>query len=220
MTEFTITYETLFDLLRKERNSSELQTLNPSFTQSVREYLQQKQAILAKSKTGELYQRTEQIKTEAQLKNIQKILKDLYDLREKKIVSQALNSSRTGSSLLHTASFQEHEKSLFEELTQLLEGYRDKALAFAEEGNTEQKEPAQDQPQQTPLPKQPEQPAPQTVQEKKPQDTLTILFLHSVPRFLGTNMEVLGPFEKGDKASLPADIANVLINKGRASLTE
>ena len=42
-----------------------------------------------------------------------------------------------------------------------------------------------------------------------------IRFIHAVPKFVGKDLEDYGPFEEEDIANLPAEIADVLIIKGR-----
>ena len=44
----------------------------------------------------------------------------------------------------------------------------------------------------------------------------SIRFIKPVPKFLGTELEIYGPFEENDIASLPSRIAKVLIKKERA----
>ena len=41
-------------------------------------------------------------------------------------------------------------------------------------------------------------------------------FLHQVPKFVGPELEEYGPFGEEDIANLPAEVADVLINKGKA----
>ncbi len=49
------------------------------------------------------------------------------------------------------------------------------------------------------------------------QETKSVVFTTFVPKFLGTNLETYGPYDKEDSAQLPTKIANVLVNKGRAT---
>jgi DNA replication initiation complex subunit (GINS family) len=46
--------------------------------------------------------------------------------------------------------------------------------------------------------------------------SLSVRFLDSVPKFVGTDKKVYGPFEKSDIANLPKTIAKILINKNKA----
>ena len=109
-----ITYETLFDILRAEKEKNELQKLDPSFFQHVVDYLKEKLSILeGREGQSELFSAEERRKTRIQLENIQKILKELYERREKKIVNLALDKSKTKSSLIDTSALLKEEYSLF-----------------------------------------------------------------------------------------------------------
>ena len=48
--EINITYETLFDLLRREKGREELQDLGETFSQDVVSYLEEKRKILTEDK--------------------------------------------------------------------------------------------------------------------------------------------------------------------------
>ena len=52
--------------------------------------------------------------------------------------------------------------------------------------------------------------------EKLVTQTRMVRFLNPVPKFVGEELEVYGPFEEDDVANLPEKIAEVLIKKGRA----
>ena len=43
-----------------------------------------------------------------------------------------------------------------------------------------------------------------------------VRFVHPVPKFVGPELEEYGPFDEEDIASLPAEVADVIIGKGRA----
>ena len=75
-------------------------------------------------------------KFEDELYNIKKILKDLYERREKKIVNLALDKSRTNSNLIDVSGVLDAEKGLFESLTQSLDSGRSEILAKILESKT------------------------------------------------------------------------------------
>ena len=83
MTHIHITYETLFDLLRKERSLEDLQSLDPLFWSHVVTYLTERSEFLKQTSLAE------QEKTKLQLSNIKRILKEIYDHRERKIITLA-----------------------------------------------------------------------------------------------------------------------------------
>jgi DNA replication initiation complex subunit (GINS family) len=100
MVDVKITYETLFDLLRRERGRDEIQELDPGFYDDVLTYLTDKKAILDGISDPES---SEAEKTRIQLQNIKKIVKELYERREKKILLLAINKIRTGSNVIDTS---------------------------------------------------------------------------------------------------------------------
>ena len=54
------------------------------------------------------------------------------------------------------------------------------------------------------------------ISKKELENARKVRFLGSVPKFVGKELEIYGPYEKEDVANLPLDIANMLINKGTA----
>ena len=42
-----------------------------------------------------------------------------------------------------------------------------------------------------------------------------VKFLSAVPKFLGKNKDVFGPFKEGDEAELPSKIVSILVKKGK-----
>src|SRR3989338_343317 len=124
--EVIITYETLFELLQREKERNDLQRLEAYFFNDVIGKNKDKKRILeAKDST---FAKEEIKKTERQLENIYKILKELYERREKKIISIALDKSRTKSNLIDTTALLKEEKVVFDALTSLLDSYREAIL--------------------------------------------------------------------------------------------
>jgi len=197
-----ITYETLFDLLKREKERTDLQRLEPTFFGDIISYIKDKKKIIeAKSESPSAQE--EHKKTERQLENIHKILKELYERREKKIISLALDKSRTKSSLIDTTAILKEEKAFFDTLTSLLDTYRE-AILYSMLNEK--------MPFMQPIEK-PKADFKSALELNKP--TKLVRFMHHVPKFVGTELEEYGPFEEEDIASLPAEIVNVLISKGR-----
>ncbi|MFC1704797.1 hypothetical protein ACFLZ6_00535 [Nanoarchaeota archaeon] len=269
--EVNITYETLFEMLRREKDKEELQKLSSSFFADVIVYLEDKKKSL-NDMTLQSFE--DKRKFEDEVENIRRILKDLYERREKKIVNLALNISRTKSNLIDTSSLLNEEKSLFDSLIRNLDYGRESILNMllkskspefrqpkveepkpATEENKEvsetqgvsddaQKAPLSDKPTEQSSPEQqpspeittpvpsikeeqshpesqdsptPEQPKQEVKEEKS---TKMIRFTNAVPKFVGKELEEYGPFDQEDVANLPAEIAKVLIEKGRAEEIE
>ncbi len=204
--QIEITYETIFEILRNEKERNELQKLDSSFFANVLRYLKDKQAIISKQQ-ADLFSTVEKKKTEEQLENIKKIIKDLYNRREKKIISMAVDKSRNKSAILDISTFLKEEKEFFNTLVELLSTNRENVLSnllnlkeplsinntgYLDNDKSQIKE-----------------------RKKEPKETRLVRFLHAVPKFVGKELEEYGPFEEEDIASLPVEIANVLLNKKR-----
>ncbi len=203
-----ITYETLFDMLRNEKNREELQKLDESFFEDLIQYIKDKKELISQDRDSELFSGLEKEKTAKQLENIKKLVRELYERREKKIVSMALISSRTGSILDDSALLKE-EKQLFDSLIEILNQARAGVLLRVLKSEMPElgfKSAAKE--------------VKEIKEEKevlaKKKNTKLVRFLHAVPKFLGKELEVYGPFDEEDMAKLPLEIANVLISKGRA----
>lgn len=201
--EVTITYETLFEILRREKERSELQKLDGSFFDNVLIYLKDKQTIIDKQGV-DVFSREERKKSEEQLENVRKIIGELYGKREKKILGMAVDKSKNRSAIIDNSSFLPEEKALFDNVVSVLRGGRENILLNllelkkpgAEGSNLERPEGK--------------------VEKTGGKDTKLVRFLSAIPRFVGRELEEYGPFDVEDIASLPIEIAGVLINKGRA----
>ncbi|MFC1723944.1 hypothetical protein ACFL0V_07445 [Nanoarchaeota archaeon] len=122
-------YETLFEILRLEKMREELQKLEPDFFKQVLRYLCQKQQHFeSKQSQTLLFERDEKEKARLELENVRKILKDLYDRREKKILHMALNKSRSGISLVNLSAMLPSEQALFNSINSTLSDFREETL--------------------------------------------------------------------------------------------
>jgi DNA replication initiation complex subunit (GINS family) len=252
--EINITYDTLFELLRREKNREELQPLQESFFSDVVGYLREKELILRKTDEDNVFSAGEREKTRTQLENVRKIIKELYDRRERKIVEMAIFKSRTNSSLINTKSLLTEERLLFESLIAELNRFRNGVLinvlstnspnvssllkdvpqggegtggegsspaANGESGQKSGQEGAvsgEETGQAAGIA------ADSGMSRKGMKESLsvstTVKFTSHVPKFVGRELEVYGPFEPQDIANLPRQIADILINKGRAEKIE
>ena len=203
--EVVITYETLYELLKRERERPDLQKLEPSFFSDTINYIRDKKKIL-EAKSDSVFAQEEIKKTERQLENIYKILKELYERREKKIISLALDKSRTKSNLIDTTALMKEEKVFFDAVTNILDTYRDEILISV----LNEKMPFM----QAMADKKPKEEFKSALELKKP--TRLVRLTSHVPKFVGPELEEYGPFEEEDIANLPAEISDVLISKGKA----
>jgi DNA replication initiation complex subunit (GINS family) len=212
--EVAVTYETLYEMLRREKSREELQVLDEGFLLDVLYYLREKQRILDEAeKKQDLFSLDEREKTQVQLVNIRKIVRELYERREKKIADMALNRSRTKSNLIDTSTLLVHERYLFDSIVSVLDGFRDSVLHSV----LSLREPSLtiNLPETAKAP--PEIPSVVPPVEAPPAPAVKFVkFTQPVEQFVGKELELYGPFQPDQKEQLPADIADILIAKGSA----
>lgn len=225
-----ITYETLFDLLRKERSLDDLQELDPWFWKHVVDYLNERESFL------ETTSQLEQEKTRIQLFNIKRIIREIYERRERKIMQLAMNVVRaTDQNFFDKRSMLSEETKLFDEAVALLLTYKRGVLeqvcatqipiicpdAYDKPIRREYVAPKEEENElKSSIPgeqfiKSESNKEAESLESINPDNKENILvkFKMSVPKFLGKNKEVFGPFEKGIVTSLPNNIASILLKK-------
>lgn len=113
-----ITYEDIYEALRKEKYSEQLQQLPKNFLEEVSEYLKEKNMIANKSNDvfSEII-----TKTRKQMENSISILKEILLRRKKKILNMAFVSAETGISKRDVENMLSFEQSLFESVVKTLE---------------------------------------------------------------------------------------------------
>ena len=213
MENIMITYETLFEILRKEKNREELQKLNETFFSDVLNYVQEKKRDFEQKEQKSLFYDNEKERLLGDLKNIQMILREIYARREKKIVDMALNKSRTGSSIIDTKALLKEEQVMFNDLVEVLNRFRNGIMVNLLSGKlpeVQQHMICEDEGKKTKVYESSETPS------LANSSTVTLRFLQPVPKFVGTELEVYGPYEEDEIASLPKEIADVLVAKERA----
>lgn len=207
--EINITFETLYDLLRREKGKEELQSLEGNFFKEVVVYLQEKIKLLEqKSSDDDLFSVGEKDKLEAELRNIKRILKELYDKREKKIIDMAINRSRTGSNIIDTSALLADEKKLYENLVGIFDRFRVGILLNIFQGQlpvvAEEKKIIVEEKRVT-------------EEEKSDVEKARIRIINPVPKFINPiDGGFLGPFENGVEVEIEKTIAELLVEKKRA----
>lgn len=198
MDKVNVTYDSIFEILMREKGREELQKLNPEFFSDLVNYISEKKKA-ASTEATDSFSLEEKERAAKQLQNISRMLVELYERREKKILNMSMIRSRTGADIIDTAPLLSEEKMLFDAIVAQLDYYRNSILFRV-------------------LNAQPTTAS--GVREDKPAepkgDAKLVRFLYAVPKFVGRELEVYGPFVEEDMANLPADIADILISKGRA----
>ncbi len=230
MEDIKITLETLYDLLRNEKKREDLQKLEETFFLDVVTYLREKKGLLAlKKEESNVFASGERDKIDYELRSIQRILKELYEKREKKIIDIALNKSKTGSDIIDTSAMLKEEKEFYQQVLTILDTFR-KGILF--------------QLFQTELPS--IQPIPKTLETRKQEireeleqgpsarvntmvDSVVnpvvnkmtnvmakVRFTHAVPSFVWKDLKIYGPFRQGEETDIFPEVAELLVRKGRA----
>ncbi|MEK6968108.1 MAG: hypothetical protein AABX51_05755 [Nanoarchaeota archaeon] len=197
--EINMTYEVLFELVMREKSREDLQKLPPDFADSVIGYIIKKRQMAMDFPEG---QKDAAVR---QSHNTLRLLKELYERREKKLSNLALLKVRVENAVIDYGAMLVEERQLFEAMLALMRSHRQLVFDSRIEAAKPQKIVVTAGAQQ-------EVESP----EQDNQPTKLIRFLNPVPKFVGKELEVYGPFEEEEMANLPAEIAEILIKKGRA----
>jgi len=193
MTDKIITYETVYETLRKEKFKNDLQQLEENFFNDVVKYMEErKKTLLSSESKDSIFASENIIKTKKQIENIQKIISELYERRETKLIQLALTASRTNYPQ-DSSSMTFEEKKLYFDLVNKLNTYRENILNNILSGKIPE------------------------LKEESNQDELKLIkFLESVPQFIGDDLKAYGPFETEEVANLPKRVSEILLKNKRA----
>lgn len=180
-----ITYNDIYEALRKEKYSEQLQPLQRTFIQDVSEYFEDKKRFAEKD--PDMFSET-MIKTKKQFENAISIFNELITRRKKKILTLAFVAVETGISKKDYENMIDFEKEMFDKIVKNLEE-SDKSINESMNG-------------------------------QKEDTTIMVSFKENLEDFMDSEGNKLGPFEKGDIANLPAEIAKILVESGRAEEVE
>jgi len=192
MPETIITYETLYEILRREKTRQELQKLEKTFLKDISKYLYEKNNILESQNQKSSIFAKETEKTQKQIENIKRILKELYERRETKIIQIALYASRTNSNIDLSALLPE-ELEFYNKIILEFKTARDNILNSIIENK---------------------KPEPKII--KRDDELKPIRFISYIPSFVDQDLNNYGPYEPEDIALLPEKISNLLIEKEKA----
>lgn len=129
-------------------------------------------------------------KTKKQLENAVTLFKELMLRRRKKILNLVLIATETGISKQDFENMLSFEKALFEELMKCIDA-SDKQLNMTLSGR-----------------------------KSEMQKNELLVFLENVHEFINLEGEKMGPYEKGQIANLPKEIAKILIDDKKCEVVE
>ena len=167
MTDTTLTYEALYDILRREKIKPELQKLDNNFYEQVGNYIKDKINTLESQKQkSSIFAQKEIEKTEKQIDNVKKIIKELYEKRESKLIQLALSAVKVRE-FQDVQELLPEEKNLFDNIMSLLKSSRNEII-----NNLLEK--------------------PKVI--KMDAETKLVRFVAAVPKFIGDDLNEYGPF--------------------------
>ncbi len=176
--EALFNFETLFETYQRQKQSNDLLPLTEDFFTKVKAYLQAKKEMLQKSKKSrDLYE--SKIK---EIKNIKKLLKDFYELRERRIIQRAQFTVASSLELMDTTNMLPYEEELYHSIIDHLQKTRKKYQSLIRTNH----------------------------------DLEQLEILEEVPELIDQDLKTYGPYKKGDSASLPKTLAEILIRQNKA----
>lgn len=215
-------YEDIYELLRAEKFSTDLEEIKPQDLARIQAYIQSKKELLKKQEDAtSLLSSQKRIKIQQEIDNALRALKDLYEIRERKIINRAVYSTRTSSEFKDTTNMLENEVELYEQLLENLKDRKEvffkvlekasdieeKSLEISETEPDDEDEPVYEDPEEDIVPAKVES------DESKPVKMVGVKFIEECPEVFGEDLEKYGPFKPGDEAKLPEQLFTILENK-------
>lgn len=202
-----ITYDAIRNVHRAEKSQLALQKLPENFFSLAKAWLEQKQSLARKDTLALL-----------EIENAKKLLDDLVNNRERKIVIAAINTVKGG---LPPDNMTSDEEKFFDEMVFTLKNFKQNirghflgADSLVEEKINSVREILSSA--------KPAEEVRKIAGEKvkytneKTQEMVQIKITYELPKFVGSDLKDYGPYRVGDLAELPQHLAQILISRGVA----
>ena len=183
-----LSYNDLFEYLRKEKYGEQLQKLPSDFISGFSEFMVEMKKSFSKDEDSFL---DDSLIVKKQHENSMAIFKELMLRRKRKILNLVFVAAETGVMKKDFEDMLSFEKNLFEKLVEEVSS-ADKELNKLMNGNGKKIKSSE------------------KVSEKK------IKILEGVEEFVGLDGKAVGPFEKEAIAELDSQVAEILIGSGKA----
>jgi DNA replication initiation complex subunit (GINS family) len=189
----------LREIQRKEKMSPYLQDIGTDFYQELRGYLGEVLEGIKEAKGSDTSGLALRL---AEFENIKNIVSDLYETRERKIVSNALYYVKSGDAV-EAKNLVKEEEEVLRKIVDLLRSKRQAVLDRALQGGR----PAQE-----------EKPVKRADKKKidVKHEVLTVRVLKDLPPIVGADGRVYGAFKTEDLVTMPRANAETFINRGVA----
>jgi len=194
-------YEDVYELLRAEKYSTDLQPISIEQLQKIRRYIANKEEFLVRQNESKFDDAIEKIKVE--LDNAKRALRDLYDKRERKVISRSIFSARSGFKFKDTTSMLLSEEKLYFALLELLKNSNEEFFTFLNSIPVS----LEDSRSET------------TAQEPKPlkENFKRLKLIEAIPELMDTQLNRYGPFTPGMEIELPFELAELLLKQNKAT---
>ena len=208
MADFT--YEDIYELLRGEKYSTDLQQITPELLKKICLYFELKQELMQKQKESALFEKSSRDQLKPEIENATRALRDLYERREKKIINRAIFTARSDFKIKDTTNFLPAEEKMYLCMIDILREANDSFFNAIKNANTA---------------KTAEEPAIETSMPILVASEPSIAFkevkiLQSVPQLVGTDLKSYGPYRETEVVKIPEEIANLLLTQGKASVPQ
>ncbi len=193
--------KSLMDIYRKERMSPYLQDVGEDFYSEMDSAIKELHSQYEEcSKKGELSRQSRVLK---EMENVKSVIKDLYEIRERKVVLSALNHVRREGDEMEVENLTEEERKTFEDVIDVLKKNRKTTL---EKANAKKvKNPPDEKPHKE-----------GNVQAEIKGSLVTVRITKDLPSIVGADGKVYGAFAEEDIVTLPDANATALIKQGAA----
>ncbi len=124
MVEETITFELIRRIQREEQRVPKLTKLPENFYISLSAYLEQKKSLIKDDR-----------KTALEMKNIERLIEDIFNRRERKILNSAIIAARTN---IPSENLNDEEKEFFDKIVNWIKERRDSDLKKMLSGEKEE----------------------------------------------------------------------------------
>jgi len=195
-----ISYETIRAVHRAEKDE-QLQKLPDNFFGSVKSWLSHKQKNSDSASLLEVH-------------NAKKLLDDILKRRERKIV---LSAMRTMRGEVPPVNLIDSERRFFDEIVMIMKAHRqdmqEKMMGYAEVVESKIDDIKKTMGDMKPEIIEDDEPIQPSNDKKK-----FVKITSDIPKFVGSDMETYGPFNKGEMANLPEEVAEVLLSRDVAEV--
>ena len=197
MDEDEISYQSLRKIQQLEKNSPVLTELKSGFYNELFEYLGKLDKRLEKESSSQ-----KQILIRDEIQNTKKIVTNIYEQREKKILLAAVSKARSGNPNLK--NMLDVEKNLFDSVLDLLSQSRKQFLENKIKKNENMTDSEKVEPGKENI-----------VEETQENSNPVLLVTKAIPEFIGTDTKRYN-LRKDDVVSMPENMSDMLLKRNVA----